>query len=296
MKGIIVASYAQLASDIVEKVGGKSNVKSLTHCVTRLRFKLADESIASDDEISALKFVMLACAPLDRWLNKVLPVSIRSFMKPALDLLVMVPVGYLVIGPIANLLSSALGGFVVGLYNLSPALCGFVLCALWQVLVLFGIHMGLAAVIFAAFFTVGYSTLYPMTCIPCFAQLGICIAAYLRSKDEKTKEIALPAAISAAFGTTEPAIYGLTLPNIKFFVMSCLVSGVAGIWMGLTNVNAYQLGGNGFLCLTIVMSEADPASLTNFVIAIVFTLVVSFAIAMVTWRDKGDAVKVARTA
>lgn len=36
--------YSQLSKDIVENVGGAKNVKSLNHCMTRLRFVLKDES------------------------------------------------------------------------------------------------------------------------------------------------------------------------------------------------------------------------------------------------------------
>ncbi len=39
-----MAKYTQLAEDIVDKVGGKENVKEVRHCVTRLRFYLKDES------------------------------------------------------------------------------------------------------------------------------------------------------------------------------------------------------------------------------------------------------------
>ena len=41
--------YEQLAKDILKNVGGKENVNSLTHCITRLRFKLKDESKANTD-------------------------------------------------------------------------------------------------------------------------------------------------------------------------------------------------------------------------------------------------------
>ncbi len=43
--------YKKLASDIIKNVGGKENVISLRHCVTRLRFKLKDESKANDEAI-----------------------------------------------------------------------------------------------------------------------------------------------------------------------------------------------------------------------------------------------------
>ncbi|WP_412989240.1 PTS transporter subunit EIIC [Pediococcus siamensis] len=50
--------YTKLASDIIENVGGKQNIKSLIHCITRLRFYLKDESIANDDVIKNLDGVI----------------------------------------------------------------------------------------------------------------------------------------------------------------------------------------------------------------------------------------------
>ena len=44
-----MGKYNELAKNIVKNIGGKENVISLTHCITRLRFKLKDESIANDD-------------------------------------------------------------------------------------------------------------------------------------------------------------------------------------------------------------------------------------------------------
>lgn len=41
-----MGKYSSLAADIIKNVGGKENVESLRHCVTRLRFRLIDESIA----------------------------------------------------------------------------------------------------------------------------------------------------------------------------------------------------------------------------------------------------------
>lgn len=49
--------YEQLAMDIIEKVGGKHNINDVYHCQTRLRFKLADESIAKTSELEAMEGV-----------------------------------------------------------------------------------------------------------------------------------------------------------------------------------------------------------------------------------------------
>lgn len=50
--------YNRIAYDIIEKIGGKENVKSVTHCFTRLRFVLKDESKAQKDIIEHLEGVI----------------------------------------------------------------------------------------------------------------------------------------------------------------------------------------------------------------------------------------------
>lgn len=51
-------SYQETAAAIVQHIGGKENIKNLTHCVTRLRFTLADESKADVDAIKAVSGVL----------------------------------------------------------------------------------------------------------------------------------------------------------------------------------------------------------------------------------------------
>ena len=46
-----MSKYESLAKEILANVGGKENINSLTHCVTRLRFRLKDESKANDDAL-----------------------------------------------------------------------------------------------------------------------------------------------------------------------------------------------------------------------------------------------------
>ena len=53
-----MGKYTQLAADIVKNVGGKENVNSLAHCVTRLRFKLKDEKKANADVLKAMNGVV----------------------------------------------------------------------------------------------------------------------------------------------------------------------------------------------------------------------------------------------
>lgn len=51
-------NFNKMAEEIVAKVGGAENVNILTHCVTRLRFKLKDETLAKTDEIKEIDGVL----------------------------------------------------------------------------------------------------------------------------------------------------------------------------------------------------------------------------------------------
>lgn len=53
-----MGKYEKLATQILENVGGKENINSLTHCITRLRFKLKDESKANDDVLKNMDGVV----------------------------------------------------------------------------------------------------------------------------------------------------------------------------------------------------------------------------------------------
>ena len=44
---------------------------------------------------------------------------------------------------------------------------------------------------------------------------------------KKLKELALPAAVSALFGVTEPATYAIVMPRMKYLVVTCVSSAIA---------------------------------------------------------------------
>lgn len=50
--------YEKIASQVLEAVGGKENVVSVLHCVTRLRFNLKDPQVPNDDEVKKIDGVM----------------------------------------------------------------------------------------------------------------------------------------------------------------------------------------------------------------------------------------------
>ena len=53
-----MGKYDNLAKSIIANVGGKENIISIAHCVTRLRFVLKDEGKANDDVLKNMDGVV----------------------------------------------------------------------------------------------------------------------------------------------------------------------------------------------------------------------------------------------
>ena len=49
--------YAKIASQVIEHVGGKQNIKSVQHCATRLRLQLKDNDLRNEDAVSDIEGV-----------------------------------------------------------------------------------------------------------------------------------------------------------------------------------------------------------------------------------------------
>ena len=50
--------YQKLADQVITHVGGEKNIQNLTHCATRLRFNLTDDTKASTNDLKQLQGVL----------------------------------------------------------------------------------------------------------------------------------------------------------------------------------------------------------------------------------------------
>ena len=182
---------------------------------------------------------------LEKWMKKITPDVVKVFVVPFVVILVTVPLTFLVVGPIANLLSDWLSAGFQAILNFNPIIYGFILGALWQVLVMFGLHWAVVPLAIMDIATNGMSSILIPATLPNFTQTGTLLAIMLKTKEKKVKSVAAPAFISSIFGVTEPAIYGVTLPMRIPFYISCLVSGVIGSLTMFFNIIGYNMGGMG---------------------------------------------------
>ncbi|MHC5216423.1 beta-glucoside-specific PTS transporter subunit IIABC [Enterococcus sp. LJL128] len=173
--------------------------------------------------------------------KRIIPSVLRNFFVPSLTLLIVVPVTFIVIGPIATWSGQLIGLATESLFNFSPVIAGALLGGFAQVFTIFGLQWGLMPITFNNLAILGHDYIVPALAISIFAQTGAVLGIMLKTKDKKLKNLSYPAFISGLFGVTEPAIYGVTLPKKKPFILGCIGGAIGGGVAGLMGTKAYAL-------------------------------------------------------
>lgn len=113
-----------------------------------------------------------------------------------------------------------------------------------------------------------------------FAQCGACLAVAFKTRDPKNKTVAIPSALSAALGITEPAIFGVNLRYVRPFVCA-MVGGAVGAWFGtVTGIGATAYGVTGLPGFLIVGGYILP-----YAELLALSGGVAFAATWLFWQD-----------
>ncbi|MBG9978224.1 beta-glucoside-specific PTS transporter subunit IIABC [Ruoffia tabacinasalis] len=244
-------------------------------------------------------FAIFIASRFEKWFAKRLPDTIKTFFTPFFTLLLSVPLSMLVFGPVATWLSDLICAAFIALNGFSPILFGVVLGGAWQILVLFGLHWGLVPIMILQVAQSGMSNIGAVINAVSFAQMGVMIAIYFKTKEAKVKQLSVPAIISAAFGVTEPAIYGFSLPMRTPFIISCIGGAIQGAFIGITGTMMYNMAGLGVFTIPAYIdpSGVDTRSLWMYLMNIAVATLAGFVLTMFTKVPKlyEDEVEVATT-
>lgn len=191
-----------------------------------------------------------ALSKLEIGLKKITPDMIKRFMIPLLSLVIMVPITYLAVGPVADTVSKLLASGYTTMVGFNPIIAGGILGLLWPLIVMFGLHWGFVPIVFNNIARYGRDTLFTITGPNNMAQAGATLGVFLKTKNKDLKQLAGSSALSAVLaGITEPAIYGVTLKYKKPFYIGMVFSGIAGAITAAVGAGAPTLLGTSLLSL-----------------------------------------------
>lgn len=233
-------------------------------------------------------FVVYFASKCERFFKRFVPDLVKFFFVPMLTLLVAIPVGLLLIGPLATFASTIIAEGVMTVRNFSPMLAGAIVGLTWQILVIFGLHWGFIPVYINNIMTNGFDNVMMPFFACTFATSAVVLAIFFKTKNKQMKEMALPNFISGIFGVTEPAIYGILLPLKKPFIISCIAGGIGGGFYGAFNFRKFMMGGMGiFEFPAMIEPDGSVGNLIVAVVGVVITMVLAFAATMIFYKEDG---------
>ena len=225
-------------------------------------------------------------ALLEKWITKWSPKPIRIFFVPMLSMTLTVLATLFVLGPIGYYLGVGLTAVIMFLFNHFGFVATALLASLLPIMVSMGMHKALIPYAVAAMSTSGKELLYlPASLAHNMSECGMAFAIAIRTKDKKLRSTAISAGISALFGITEPAIYGIDLQHKRAFFGVMASSFIGGGAIGLLGIKAFALVGPGLASLPMYVDKADPSNLIKAIVMFFVSIVLSFVIGLFVWKD-----------
>ncbi|MHC5228956.1 PTS transporter subunit EIIC [Enterococcus sp. LJL99] len=231
--------------------------------------------------IFGVLFMAIVYKPLDKYIPK----EIKFFLVPLLTMIITVPVTLLFLAPIGTWLGHLIGIGLLWLNTNLGWLSVGVIGAASAVLVFTGTGTGLYAAIFLAFSENGFENfIMPGMLAGNLAIGGAAIAVMTMVRDKDTKGMAFSSGLTAVFGITEPAIFGVLIPYQKPFISAAIGGGIGGLFAGFTHVAEYAFVSPGVA--SIVAFINPDGSHTNLIMAI-GTMFIAFVSAFIATKIIG---------
>ena len=213
-------------------------------------------------------------ATIERFLHKHLKGTVDFLLTPLLTLLVTGFITFIAVGPVLRTAGDMLGAGLNDLYTFAGPVGGFIFGLFYSPIVITGLHQSFPP-IETMLWNEGGSFIFAVASVANIAQGGVALAVYFLTRSEKLKGLSGASGVSALFGITEPAIFGVNLRLRWPFYIGMGASAVAATLIALFDVKATALGAAGFIGFV----SMRPEDYTQFFICAFVSLILAFGVA-----------------
>lgn len=240
--------------------------------------------IGYQGQVLPILFASYVLAKIEVFLNKRVADSIKLLVVAPVALLVTGFLAFIVIGPVTFAIGNWITALFTGIFDNVPLIGGLIYGALYAPLVITGMHHTFLAVDFQLIGSIGGTFLWPIVALSNISQGSATLAMLFASKDEKIKGLSLSSAVSAYLGITEPAMFGVNIPNRFPFISAMIGSAIAAIFITMNKVMAPSIGVGGLPAIFSIVPEKWAPFAIGMVIAIVVPFTLTFIMAKVRNR------------
>lgn len=220
---------------------------------------------------------------IEKKLHKIVPEIIDLFVTPLVTVLVTGYVTLTIIGPVFVVVENGVLDGAKWLITLPFGIGAAIAGAAYAPTVVAGVHHMYNALEAGLLSAEGVNTWMPIATAANVAQGAAALALSLKTKNQKTRSVALPASLSAFLGITEPAIFGVNLRYVKPFIAGCIGGAAGGLAAGIMHVGASAYGITGVFGF-LITTDCTMGYLLDMVVA----AGVAFILSWILYREKSE--------
>ena len=226
---------------------------------------------------------VLLMSTIEKKLHKVVPETFDLFVTPLVSVLVTGFFALTLIGPVFSQLETWVLSGAKALIAIPFGIGAWVMGGVYAPTVVAGVHHMYNAIELAMLADNGQNTWMPIATAANVAQGAAALAVAFKTKNQKTKALALPASLSAFMGITEPAIFGVNVRYGKPLVAGMVGGAFGAAVASLMKVYATANGVTGIFGF-LITTESFFGYLLTFVVAVA----IAFGLSYFMFKDPED--------
>ena len=225
---------------------------------------------------------------IEKSLHKVLKGTADFLLTPLITLLITGFLAFVIVGPVTRELSNYLTYGINWAYTTLGVFGGLIFGFFYSAIVVTGLHQSFPAIEIPLLPSNGGvgDFIFPIASMANVAQGAAALAVFFKTRDAKLKGLAGAGGVSAVFGITEPAIFGVNLRLRWPFYCAMVAAAIGSAGVALLNVRGQALGAAGFVGFVSIIPTSIPAYLALEVLVFVLSFGFTFAYSMT--RGKAD--------
>ena len=225
---------------------------------------------------------------IEKSLHKVLKGTADFLLTPLITLLITGFLAFVVVGPVTRELSNYLTYGINWAYTTLGVFGGLIFGFFYSAIVVTGLHQSFPAIEIPLLPSNGGAGdfIFPIASMANVAQGAAALAVFFKTRDAKLKGLSGAGGVSAVFGITEPAIFGVNLRLRWPFYCAMVASAIGSAGVALLDVRGQALGAAGFVGFVSIIPKSIPAYLALEVLVFVISFGLTFAYALT--RGKAD--------
>ncbi len=192
---------------------------------------------------------------IEKKLHKIVPAMFDLFVTPLVSVFVTGYLTYSIIGPVFVTIENGIIGGVQQLISLPLGIGSFIMGGLYSATVVAGVHHMYTVIDVGQLGAYGMTYWLPLASAANIAQGAATLAVALKTKNQKTKSMAVPSAMSCFMGITEPAIFGVNLRFFKPFICGALGGACGALYASIVGLGATGTGVTGIFGLLLCLHD-----------------------------------------